>query len=86
MTEIRILRVPATCECTGNQRSTLYDKIKRGLFVPPVKIGARSSGFPQHEVNAINAARISGKSDDQIRKLVRELVEARKLTDARAGA
>ncbi|MEA3277557.1 MAG: AlpA family phage regulatory protein [Pseudomonadota bacterium] len=74
---IRILRLNPTLERTGDGRSTHYGKVKNGLFTQPVKLGARSSGWPEHEVDAINAARISGKSDAEIRSLVDQLHAAR---------
>ena len=37
----------------------------------------RSSGWPAREVAALNAARIAGKSDAEIRELVADLVAER---------
>lgn len=62
---------------TGYSRSTIYLRISQGLFVRPVSLGARAVGFPAGEVAALNAARIAGKSDDEIRKLVQRLQAAR---------
>lgn len=59
-------------------RSTIYLRIEQGLFPKPVKLGARSVGWPAREVAVINAARIAGKSDDEIRTLVDYLEAARK--------
>ena len=73
-----ILRLPAVKARTGRSRSSTYADIKSGLFVSPVSIGARAVGFPESEVEAINAARIAGKSDDEIRSLVVKLEAARK--------
>ncbi|MCL2307082.1 MAG: AlpA family phage regulatory protein [Proteobacteria bacterium] len=72
-------RLPIVKAETGFSRSTLYQRIKKGLFVPPVSLGGRSVAFPANEVSAINAARIAGKSDDEIRDLVEKLVAARAL-------
>lgn len=72
-----ILREPQVTESTGNGRSTLWLKVKHGLFTKPVHIGPRAVGWPAREVAAINAARIAGKSDDQIRALVQQLVAER---------
>lgn len=58
-------------------RSTIYLRIAQGLFTKPVKLGARAVGWPAREVTAINAARIAGQSDDDIRKLVQRLQAAR---------
>lgn len=62
---------------TGSTRSTLYLRIAQGLFTRPVSLGARAVGWPAREVAAINAARIAGQSDDDIRKLVQRLQAAR---------
>jgi prophage regulatory protein len=50
-------------------------------MTPPVKLGARAIGWPTEVILAINAARIAGKSDDEIRQLVRRL-EAQRLVCA----
>ena len=44
-----------------------------------MSLGANSVGWPEHEINAIIAARVAGKSDDEIKVLVSELEAARKL-------
>ena len=58
---------------TGYSRSTIYFRITQGLWPKPVSLGARAVGWPAREVDAINAARIAGKSDDAIRVLVARL-------------
>lgn len=62
----------------GRSRSAHYLDIQQGLFTPPVHIGLRAVGWPASEVAAINAARIAGKTDDEIRALVVKLESARK--------
>ena len=62
---------------TGYSRSTIYLRISQGLFIKPVSLGARAVGFPAGEVAALNAARIAGKSDVDIRALVARLQAAR---------
>lgn len=64
-------------EC-GFGRSTLYLRIKQGLWPKPVRLGERSVGWPADEVAAVNGARIAGKSDEEIRELVARLESARK--------
>lgn len=63
------------CKNEAGYRShaSIYGLIRVGLWTQPVKIGERSSGWPDDEVKAINAARIAGASDDQIRELVKQL-------------
>ena len=67
---------------SGYSRSTLYLRISQGLWTHPVKIGPRAVGWPDHEVTAVNFARIAGKSDEEIRALVKRLEAARKNTQA----
>ena len=73
-----ILRLPAVKAKTGYSHSTHYLRIAQGLFTKPVSLGARAVGWPSSEVAAINAARIAGKTDDEIRALVVKLEAARK--------
>ena len=69
-----ILRMPAVKAETGHRsHASIYNAIKAGLWTRPVPIGQRSVGWPNTEVNAINAARIAGKSDAEIRLLVSRL-------------
>ena len=69
-----ILRMPAVKAETGHRsHASIYNAIKAGLFTTGVAIGQRSKGWPDHEVKAINAARIAGKSDAEIRELVKAL-------------
>lgn len=68
-----ILRQPTVSAKTGNPRSTLYYLIEKGEFTHPVKLGDRAVGWPESEVEQINAARISGKSKAEIVSLVKRL-------------
>ena len=76
-----ILRLPAVKTETGVSRSTHYLRITQGLFTKPVSLGPRAVGWPSCEVAALNAARIAGKSDEEIRALVVKLEAARKAAD-----
>ncbi len=73
-----ILRRRDVSALTGKARSTLYADISRGIFPPPVKLGAKSVGWVASECYAINAARVAGKSDAEIKQLVADLVARRK--------
>jgi prophage regulatory protein len=72
-----ILRLPNVLRERGRSRSSHYSDIQQGLFTEPVTIGARAVGWPASEVSALNAARIAGKSDEEIRALVVKLKAAR---------
>lgn len=75
---MKLLKLPKVLELTASARSTTYKNIHAGLMVPPVRLGVNSVAFPENEVLAINAARIAGKSDDEIRQLVAKMVADRK--------
>lgn len=61
----------------GIAQSTFYDWQARHLMTPGIALGVRSVGWPAHELDAIAAARISGKTEDEIRALVQDLIAAR---------
>lgn len=74
---LTILRLPAVKAESGYSRSSIYLRISQGLWPKPVSLGARAVGWPADEVAALNAARIAGKGDDEIRRLVTKLEAAR---------
>jgi prophage regulatory protein len=57
-------------ELGHKSRASIYNAIKAGLFTRPVLIGQRAVAWPDTEVFAINAARIAGHSETEIRALV----------------
>ena len=71
-------RKPIVLRAMGWSNSTLYEKIQDELFVAPVKLGLRSSGWPSDEQDALQDAYIAGKPAEEIRLLVRKLQAARK--------
>ena len=73
-----ILRLPAVKSESGYSRSTIYLRIAQGLWTKQVHLGPRCVGWPAHEVSALNATRIAGKTDGEIRELVVTLEAARK--------
>ncbi len=73
-----ILRFPAVKSESGLSRSTIYLRITQGLWTKPVSLGPRAVGWPSGDVVAINAARIAGKTDKEIRALVVKLEADRK--------
>tara|TARA_B110000503_G_C7114700_1_gene399792 strand:- start:222 stop:464 length:243 start_codon:yes stop_codon:yes gene_type:complete len=73
-----IHRLPAVKAQSGYSRSTIYLRINQGLWPKQISLGPRAIGWPANEVAALNAARISGKTDAEIRELVLKLEAARK--------
>ena len=62
----------------GRSKTSHYEDIEKGLFTRPVLLGGRAVGWPHHELRAVNAARIAGDTDDEIKALVIELEALRK--------
>ena len=74
-----ILRLPSVKSISGLSRSTLYLRIAQGLLTKPVSLGGRAVGWPAQEIALLNAARIAGKSNDDIKELVAKLELDRKV-------
>lgn len=63
----------------GITRSSEYRAREAGLIPPPLRLGPRAVGLPRHEVDIMIAARVAGKSDDEVREIVARLVAARQI-------
>jgi prophage regulatory protein len=61
MSAPRILRSRDVRERTGLATSSVYDLIKRGNFPRPVRISARSVGWPENEIDDFIADRIAAR-------------------------
>jgi prophage regulatory protein len=81
-TLVSLLPRKAVSDMLGLPRSTLYRDVSRGMLTPPVKLG-KSSRWPSNEIEAVVAARIAEASDDEVKALVRQLVEARAQTQSK---
>jgi prophage regulatory protein len=75
---VRLLRRPIVLDRCGSSKSKLYADVADGLMPPPVKCGTRSVAWVEHELDAVIAARVAGKSNDEIRALVVNLKAARR--------
>lgn len=72
--QVAILRIDAVLTETGDRSKTsIYNRIKDGLFPKAVPIGQRVVGWPDYEVKTIVAAQIAGQTPEQIRGLVADL-------------
>lgn len=80
-----IYRLPTVKAETGYSRSTIYLRIAQGLWPKQISLGPRCVGWPANEVALLNAARISGKTDAEIRELVQSLQTKRKELVAVSG-
>ena len=73
-----LLRIQAVMAEMGRvSHTSVYNDIHAGLLTHPVRLGQRSVGWPSEEVFAVVLARVSGRTDDQIRQLVNNLHSAR---------
>jgi prophage regulatory protein len=82
----RIIRPKQAWTRAGFGRSNFYDRIARGLYVRPIKLGSRASGIVEIESDILLDASISGRSDDEIREIVRRLEAARHLPTSKREA
>jgi prophage regulatory protein len=77
---IQIIRRPDVLANTGFSKSTLYNRIKNGVFPPPISLGSRAVGFVQSECDAVINSMIAGQSPEQIKSLVVDLIQQRQKT------
>jgi len=76
--QLIIQRRIEVCKQMQLGRSTFYKRIQEGLFPPPFSLGERAVGFFAHETNAMIRAMAAGKSNDELKTLVKILLEYRK--------
>ncbi len=75
---IHLLRIPDVTKRMGVSKATIYNMINDGTFPPPVKLGERTSVFPEHEIAQIQTAVIAGASNDELKQIVISIQEIRK--------
>ena len=47
----RIMRLPEVIEAVSLKKSNIYDLIRRGIFPVPIRLGLRSVGWYETEIN-----------------------------------
>jgi len=76
--QLRILRKPEVLALTGFKKSTLYTRINEGLMPSPISLGgSRAVGWLNHEIQAVLSSFCAGKSPDEIKQIVTELIAKR---------
>ena len=75
---INLLRLPDVIKRMGVSKATIYNMINEGTFPTPVKMGARTSVFPEHEVVKLQKAIIAGANNEEVKKIVMDMHEMRK--------
>lgn len=79
--KLQLIRRPEVLVKTARSKSSLQLDINKGMFCPPISIGARSVAFIKSEVDAVIQARIEGKTPEQIKALVKQLISDRTLNN-----
>lgn len=74
---LQLLRRNEVIRLTARSRSALLIDEKAGLFCPPISIGDRAVAYVKHEVDEIIKARIQGKTNQQIKSIVTDLLGQR---------
>ena len=72
--QFKLIKKPRALDMACISKSTLHLKMIDGVFPPSISLGERAVAFVEHEVLAVIAAQIQGKSKDEIRSLVQDLV------------
>lgn len=63
----RILRLPNVKAKTGHANSTIWKSVKDGTLPPPIRIGSRSVGWKESEIDAwIEARALSSRTKDPV--------------------
>lgn len=79
--QITLLKCDLACAVLSKSVTAFYVDMENGLIPRPVSIGGRGRrvAWPDYELQAIARARIAGKTDDEVRKLVKKQMDDRKL-------
>ena len=73
---LQFYNIENICNSTGFSRGGIYKQIKNGLFPHSIKWG-NCARWLSEEVDAVFEARAAGKSDTEIRALVKSFDEKR---------
>lgn len=79
MSTLKLLRRDEVIEFTGLSKTTIRGLSENGVFPPAVNVGgARAVRYIEAEINAVMFARAAGATDSDVKRLVANLIEARK--------
>ena len=76
-TRMNFIPFKEVCKMSGRGHSSLDGDVKAGVFTSPVKPGGKLKTWPDYEVDIQIAADIAGKSKEEKRTLVQQLMAAR---------
>jgi len=75
--KLKLIRKPKVLALTCMSKSTLHLRIIDLTFPPSISLGDRAVAFVEHEVLAVIAAQIQGKSKEELRVLIKVLIAHR---------
>jgi prophage regulatory protein len=76
---LQIIRIDEAIKLCGLAKSSYYDRIKQGLLPKQIPLGGRNVGWLLSEITTVLKAMIRGDSEADIKALVIELTEKRKV-------
>ena len=72
--KVKLIRINEVAAISGLKRSTIYAYISDGIFPSQIKLGKRCAAWVESEVLAFLQARIAGKTEQEIKELVQQLL------------
>jgi prophage regulatory protein len=73
-----LLRLPQVVALTGHSKSSIYLKVKTGVFPKPIAIGDRARAWLSSDIDALIQAWINKATQSEIRSLVNQLENCKK--------
>ncbi len=74
---ICINRKPVVLHRIGISKSTLHERLNKGLIPPSISLGDRAVGWLEHEITLLISAMAAGYSEADLQGLVKDMVEKR---------
>lgn len=72
-----LLRMPDVMSRLGLKKSAIYNMVNEGTLTSPVKMGKKTSLWPDYEVQAVVEAIIEEKDKEEMKILVKDLMDSR---------
>ena len=76
-TKIQIIRREEAQNSFAVSRANFYKKVGSGLYPPSISLGDRAVGWIESEIQTVLKALTLGKSETEIREIVKDLVTNR---------
>jgi prophage regulatory protein len=74
---VKIIKLSEVITLTKLSKTSVYERVKSGLISPPFSLGGRSAGYFEHEIQGVLAAMSAGYSNEQIKKIVKAMIQKR---------